>query len=117
MKQILYLSFRFFLCILKFSKKKFSYQENVSRLSIVLKEDFGLIGKDFSDYIVVKNTVNEKDISRWARKSPELVTQTPLADTKVLVKNYWIYFMRGTLSNLCKRMIQNISFLQTTFAE
>ena len=54
-------------------------------MSIVLKEDFGLIGKDFSDYIVVKNTVNEKDISRWARKSPELVTQAPLADTKVLV--------------------------------
>ena len=97
--------------------KKNSYQENVSRSSIVLKEDFVHIGRSFSDYIVVKNTVNEKDISRWARKSPELVTQTPLADTKVLVKNYWIYFMRGTLSNLCKRMIQNISFLQTTFAE
>ena len=45
------------------------------------------IGRSFSDYMV-KNTVNEKYIFRLAHKSPELVTQTPLADTKILVKNY-----------------------------
>ena len=74
------------------------------------------IGRSFSDYMV-KNTVNVKYIFRLARKSPELVTQTPLADTKILVKNYWIYFIRETLSNLRKRTIQNISFLQTAFTE
>ena len=74
------------------------------------------IGRSFSDYMV-KNTVNEKCISRLAYKSPELVTQTPLADTKILVKNYWINFIRGTLSNFWKRTIQNISFLQTAFTE
>ena len=74
------------------------------------------IGRSFSDYMV-KNTVNEKYIFRLAHKSPELVTQTTLADTKILVKNYWIYFIRGTLSNLWKRTIQNISFLQTAFTE
>ena len=85
-------------------------------MSIALIEDFVRIGRSFFDYMV-KNTVNEKVISRLARKNAELVTQTPLADTKVLVKNYWMFFMRRTLSNLWKRTIQNISFLQTTFAE